>query len=104
MQGMPNSGAILRNSTRYLTTATLDAGVERTRIVWVEARMTGTAADEQRLSAHRFAAENAMHLHPSLPRFLGDDSLRPDLGQGLVGHIIGQEKSHSRQMFNDGTR
>ena len=46
-----------------------------------------------------------MHVHPSLPwSLLGDESLLPDQGQGLVGHIIGPEKSHSAQMFNDGTR
>ena len=56
----------------------------------------------QCLSAHCFAAENAIHVRPSLPRLLGDESLLPDQSQGLVGHIIGQEESHSPQMFNDG--
>ena len=37
------------------------------------------------------------------PRLFGDESLHPDHGQRLVGHIIGQEKSRSTQMLNHGT-
>ena len=47
---------------------------------------------KQCLSVDCFAAENTMHVHPSLP-LLGDESLLPDQGQGLVGHIIGPEKA-----------